>query len=255
LFKIINKGDKMLDFTGKTALITGATGGIGRQIAKKMHAQGATLALTDMNLDTLKAFQAELGDRVYVYSANLTDVNSLNDLVKKAEADMGKIDILVNNAGITKDGLSMRMSDEQWQMVLDINLTAGFRLARAVMPGMMKRRFGRIIGMASVVGVMGNVGQANYSASKGALIAMSKCMGQELASRGVTVNCVAPGFIKTPMTDVLPEEAKEALLKRIPMARLGSAEDIANAVLFLASDEASYITGQTIHVNGGMVMI
>lgn len=245
----------MLDFTGKTALITGATGGIGRQIAKKMHAQGATLALTDMNLDTLKAFQAELGERVYIYSANLTDVDSLNDLVKKAETDMGKIDILVNNAGITKDGLSMRMSDEQWQMVLDINLTAGFRLARAVMPGMMKRRFGRIIGMASVVGVMGNVGQANYSASKGALISMSKCMGQELASRGITVNCVAPGFIKTPMTDVLPEEAKEALLKRIPMARLGSAEDIANAVLFLASDEASYITGQTIHVNGGMVMI
>ncbi len=245
----------MLDFTGKTALITGATGGIGRQIAKKLHAQGATLALTDMNLDTLKAFQAELGDRVYVYSANLTDVDSLNDLVKKAEADMGKIDILVNNAGITKDGLSMRMTDEQWQMVLDINLTAGFRLARAVMPGMMKRRFGRIIGMASVVGVMGNAGQANYSASKSALIAMSKCMGQELASRGITVNCVAPGFIKTPMTDVLPEAAKDALLKRIPMARLGSAEDIANAVVFLASDEASYITGQTIHVNGGMAMI
>ncbi len=245
----------MLDFTGKTALITGATGGIGRQIAKKLHAQGATLALTDMNLDTLNAFKAELGDRVYVYSANLTDVDSLNALVKTAEADMGKIDILVNNAGITKDGLSMRMTDDQWQKVLDINLTAGFRLARAVMPGMMKRRFGRIIGMASVVGVMGNVGQANYAASKGALIAMSKCMGQELASRGITVNCVAPGFIKTPMTDVLPEEAKEALLKRIPMARLGSAEDIANAVVFLASDEASYITGQTLHVNGGMVMI
>lgn len=245
----------MLDFTGKTALITGATGGIGRQIAKKLHAQGATLALTDMNLDTLNAFKAELGDRVYVYSANLTDADSLNELVKKAEADMGKIDILVNNAGITKDGLSMRMTDDQWQKVLDINLTAGFRLARAVMPGMMKRRFGRIIGMASVVGVMGNVGQANYAASKGALIAMSKCMGQELASRGITVNCVAPGFIKTPMTDVLPEEAKAALLKRIPMARLGSAEDIANAVVFLASDEASYITGQTIHVNGGMVMI
>ncbi len=245
----------MLDFTGKTALITGATGGIGRQIAKKLHAQGATLALTDMNLDTLNAFKAELGDRVYVYSANLTDVDSLNELVKTVEADMGKIDILVNNAGITKDGLSMRMTDDQWQKVLDINLTAGFRLARAVMPGMMKRRFGRIIGMASVVGVMGNVGQANYAASKGALIAMSKCMGQELASRGITVNCVAPGFIKTPMTDVLPEEAKAALLKRIPMARLGSAEDIANAVVFLASDEASYITGQTLHVNGGMVMI
>ncbi len=245
----------MLDFTGKTALVTGATGGIGRQIAKKLHAQGATLALTDMNMDTLNAFKAELGERVFVYSANLTDAESLKNLVKQAEADMGKIDILVNNAGITKDGLSMRMTDEQWQQVLDINLTAGFRLARAVMPGMMKRRFGRIIGMASVVGVMGNAGQANYSASKGALIAMSKCMGQELASRGITVNCVAPGFIKTPMTDVLPEDAKAALLKKIPMARLGSAEDIANAVVFLASDEAAYITGQTIHVNGGMVMI
>lgn len=245
----------MLDFTGKTALVTGATGGIGRQIAKKLHAQGATLALTDMNMDTLNAFKAELGERVFVYPANLTDAESLKNLVKQAEADMGKIDILVNNAGITKDGLSMRMTDEQWQQVLDINLTAGFRLARAVTPGMMKRRFGRIIGMASVVGVMGNAGQANYSASKGALIAMSKCMGQELASRGITVNCVAPGFIKTPMTDVLPEDAKAALLKKIPMARLGSAEDIANAVVFLASDEAAYITGQTIHVNGGMVMI
>lgn len=245
----------MFDLTGKTALITGATGGIGRQIAQKMYAQGATLALTDMNMDVLKAFQAELGERVFVYSANLTDSASLNELVKKAEADMGKIDILVNNAGITKDGLAMRMTDEQWQMVLDTNLTAGFKLARAVVPGMMKRRFGRIIGMASIVGVTGNAGQANYSASKAGLIAMSKCMAQELASRNITLNCIAPGFIKTAMTDALTDDVRAQLLKEVPMGRLGTAEDIANAAVFLASDEAGYVTGQTIHVNGGMVMI
>ena len=245
----------MLDFSTKTALITGATGGIGREIAKKLHAQGATLALTDMNLDTLKAFQAELGGRVFVYSANLIDSNSLKELVAQAEKDMGKIDILVNNAGITQDGLCMRMTDEQWQKVLDINLTAGFKLSRAVIPGMMKRRYGRIVNMASIVGVFGNAGQANYAASKGGLIAMTKCMAQELAARGITLNCVAPGFIKTPMTDVLPEEAKEALAKKIPMGRLGLAEDIANTVAFLASEEASYITGQTLHVNGGMSMV
>ena len=245
----------MFDLTGKVALITGATGGIGTQIAKKMYAQGAILALTDMNMDKLKALQSELGDRVFVYSANLTDSDSLKELVKNVEKDCGKIDILVNNAGITKDGLSMRMTDEQWQQVLDINLTAGFKLARAVIPGMMKRRFGRIIGMASIVGVMGNAGQANYSASKAGLIAMSKCMAQELASRGITLNCVAPGFIKTPMTDALTDEVKAQLLKEVPMGRLGTAEDIANTVVFLASDEAAYITGQTIHVNGGMAMI
>ena len=245
----------MLDFTSKTALITGATGGIGREIAKKLHAQGATLALTDMNLDTLKSFQQELGERVFVYSANLTDSDSLKALVAQAEKDMGKIDILVNNAGITQDGLCMRMTDEQWQKVLDINLTAGFKLSRAVIPGMMKRRYGRIVNMASIVGVFGNAGQANYAASKGGLIAMTKCMAQELAARGITLNCVAPGFIKTPMTDVLPEDAKEALAKKIPMGRLGLAEDIANTVAFLASEEASYITGQTLHVNGGMSMV
>ena len=245
----------MFDLTGKVALITGATGGIGTQIAKKMYAQGAILALTDMNMDKLKALQSELGDRVFVYSANLTDSDSLKELVKNVEKDCGKIDILVNNAGITKDGLSMRMTDEQWQQVLDINLTAGFKLARAVIPGMMKRRFGRIISMASIVGEMGNAGQANYSASKAGLIAMSKCMAQELASRGITLNCVAPGFIKTPMTDALTDEVKAQLLKEVPMGRLGTAEDIANTVVFLASDEAAYITGQTIHVNGGMAMI
>ena len=244
----------MLDFTNKTVLITGATGGIGREIARKFHKQGATLALTDMDLGTLKDFQDELGGRVFIYPANLTDSDSLATLIRMAENDMGKIDILINNAGITKDGLSMRMTDEQWQKVLDVNLTAGFKLVRAVIPGMMKRRYGRIVSMASVVGVAGNVGQANYAASKAGLIAMSKCMAQELAGRGITLNCVAPGFIKTPMTDVLPDAAKEALMKRIPMGRLGTASDVANTVVFLASEEASYITGQTIHVNGGMAM-
>lgn len=245
----------MLDFTGKTVLLTGATGGIGRQIAKKFHAQGATLALTDMNQERLEELKSQLGDRVFVYTANLTDSESLNQLVKKAQADMGKIDILINNAGITKDGLSMRMTDDQWQAVLDINLTAGFKLSRAVMPGMMKNRFGRIISMASVVGVMGNAGQANYAASKGGLISMTKCLARELASRGITANCIAPGFIQTPMTDVLSDEVKKELLRNVPMGRLGTAEDIANAVLFLASEEASYITGQTLNINGGMIMV
>ena len=245
----------MLDFTGKTALITGATGGIGREITRRLHALGATVALTDIGAEALNAFKAELGDRVFVYPANLTDTESLKTLVRSAENDMGKIDILINNAGITQDGLSMRLTDDQWQRVLDINLTAGFKLARAVVPGMMKRRYGRIVSMASVVGVMGNAGQANYAASKAGLIAMSKCMAQELAGRGITLNCVAPGFIKTPMTDVLPDAAKTALMQKIPMGRLGSAADVANAVVFLASEEAAYITGQTIHVNGGMAML
>ena len=244
----------MFDFTSKTALVTGATGGIGRQIVKKLHAAGATVALTDMNMDALKSLAEELKERVFIYEANLTDDQSILELVKKAEADMGKIDILVNNAGITKDGLAMRMSDDQFQIVQNINLLAPFRLMRAAMMGMMKRRYGRIVNMASIVGVTGNPGQANYSASKAGLIAATKCVASEVASRGVTANCVAPGFIATPMTDVLSDDVKQALLNRIPMARLGLPEDIANAVLFLASDEASYITGQTIHVNGGMAM-
>lgn len=244
----------MFDFTSKTALVTGATGGIGRQIVKKLHAAGATVALTDMNMDALKSLAEELKERVFIYEANLTDDQSILDLVKKAEADMGKIDILVNNAGITKDGLAMRMSDDQFQIVQNINLLAPFRLMRAAMMGMMKRRYGRIVNMASIVGVTGNPGQANYSASKAGLIAATKCVASEVASRGVTANCVAPGFIATPMTDVLSNDVKQALLNRIPMARLGLPEDIANAVLFLASDEAAYITGQTIHVNGGMAM-
>ena len=196
-----------------------------------------------------------MGERVFVFEANLTDAESLKALVKDAEAQMGKIDVLVNNAGITKDGLAMRMTDEQFTDVLDINLVAPFMLMRAVMPGMMKRRYGRIINMASIVGVMGNPGQANYCASKGGMIAMTKAVAAEMAASGVTANCVAPGFVKTRMTDVLPEEVKTKMLSSIPLARLGEPQDIANAVAFLASDEAGYITGQTIHVNGGMAMV
>lgn len=245
----------MLDLTGKTALITGATGGIGRAIAKTLHMQGATVALTDMNLDTLKAFASELGERVFVYVANLSEGESLAQLVASAEKDLGHIDILVNNAGITKDTLSMRMTDEQWDDVLRINLTAGFKLARAVIPTMMKNRWGRIISMASIVGIIGNPGQANYAASKAGLMAMSKSMAAELAGRNITVNCIAPGFIETPMTANLPDNVKQAMMDRIPAKRMGQPQDIANLVAFLASEEASYITGQTININGGMLML
>lgn len=246
----------MINFNGKTALVTGATGGIGRAIVRTLHSLGATVAMTDRDEATLNAFKAELGNvRLYTYTANLTDSDSLTKLAAQALRDMGKIDILVNNAGITQDGLSMRMTDQQWQAVLDINLSAAFKLTRAVMPAMMKARFGRIINMASVVGVMGNAGQANYSASKAGLIAMSKCIAQEVASRNITVNCVAPGFIQTPMTDVLPDDAKTKLTATIPAKRLGQPQDIANAIAFLASDCAAYINGQTLHVNGGMAMI
>ncbi|MBP5534937.1 MAG: 3-oxoacyl-[acyl-carrier-protein] reductase [Alphaproteobacteria bacterium] len=245
----------MFRLEGKKALVTGAAGGIGRAIVKTLHALGATVGITDISKEALDAFAAELGERVYVFEANLTDGESIKELVKNAEATMGQIDILVNNAGITKDGLAMRMADDQFKGVLDVNLIAPFMLTRAAMPGMMKRRYGRIINMASIVGVMGNPGQANYCASKGGLIAMTKAIAAEMASRGVTANCVAPGFVKTRMTEVLPEDVKERMLKAIPLARLGEPQDIANAVAFLASDEAGYITGQTIHVNGGMAMI
>ena len=244
-----------MDFTGKCALVTGATGGIGRVIVKKLHDAGATVILTDMRQEALDEFAAELKERVFAFACNLGDPADIDALVSKAEKAAGAIDILVNNAGLTKDNLFMRMKDEDWNLVLNVNLTAGFRLARAAIRGMMKRRYGRIISMASIVGVTGNPGQANYSASKAGMIAMTKCLAAEVASRGITANCVAPGFIKTAMTDALPEEAKEKLARSIPMARLGLPEDVANAVVFLASDEASYITGQTIHVNGGMAMI
>jgi 3-oxoacyl-[acyl-carrier protein] reductase len=197
----------------------------------------------------------ELKENVETFVANLSDAQEIKNLIQKVEEKFGQIDILVNNAGLTKDNLFMRMSDEEWQLVLDVNLSAGFKLARACIRGMMKRRYGRIIGIASVVGVMGNAGQANYAASKGGMIAMNKCLAQEVASRNITVNSIAPGFIRTPMTDVLPEETKSALLARIPNGRLGEAQDIANVVAFLSSEEAQYITGQTINVNGGMAMI
>lgn len=244
-----------MDFTGKCALVTGATGGIGRVIVKKLHDAGATVIITDMRQETLDEFAAELKERVFAFACNLGDPADIDALVAKAEKAAGAIDILVNNAGLTKDNLFLRMKDEDWNLVLNVNLTAGFRLARAAIRGMMKRRYGRIVSMASVVGVTGNPGQANYSASKAGMIGMTKCLAAEVASRGITANCVAPGFIKTAMTDALPEEAKEKLARGIPMARLGLPEDVANAVVFLASDEASYITGQTIHVNGGMAMI
>ncbi len=245
----------MFNLDGKIALITGAAGGLGDKIARTLHAQGATLALTDRNLAPMEKLKAELGERVECFVADLTNSEDVNNLVKNVEEKMGRIDILVNNAGLTRDNLFMRMSDEDWQLVLDVNLSAGFKLAKAAIRGMMKRRYGRIIGIASVVGVMGNAGQANYSASKAGMIAMNKCLAQEVGSRGVTVNSIAPGFIRTPMTDVLPDDVKAQLLSKIPEGKLGEAQDIANAVAFLSSDEAQYITGQTLHVNGGMAMI
>lgn len=245
----------MFRLDGKVALITGAAGGLGHKFARTLHAQGAILALTDRRSEPMEELKKELGDRVKWFVADLSKADDINGLVQKVEEKLGKIDILINNAGLTRDNLFMRMSDEDWQLVLDVNLSAGFKLAKAVIRGMMKRRYGRIIGIASVVGVMGNAGQANYSASKAGMIAMNKCLAQEVGSRGITVNSVAPGFIRTPMTDVLPDDVKANLLSRIPEGKLGEAQDIANAVAFLASDEAQYITGQTIHVNGGMAMI
>lgn len=245
----------MFELSGKCALVTGAGGGIGGNIVRVLHSLGATVALTDMQAEPMKALADELKDRVCTITANIKEQDAADELIKSAEEKMGKVDILVNNAGLTRDSLFMRMKDDDWQLVLDVNLTAGFRLARSAIKGMMKRRHGRIIGIASIVGVTGNPGQANYSASKAGMIGMSKCLAAEIASRGITVNCVAPGFIKTAMTDVLPEEAKEKLSSNIPMGRLGLPSDIASAVAFLASEEAGYITGQTIHVNGGMAMI
>ena len=241
----------MFRLDGKVALITGAAGGLGDKIARTLHAQGAVLALTDMRAEPMEKLKAELGGNVEVFVANLTNPED----VKNVEEKLGRIDILVNNAGLTRDNLFIRMSDEDWQLVLDVNLSAGFKLAKAAVRGMMKRHFGRIIGIASVVGVTGNAGQANYSASKAGMIAMNKCLAQEVGSRGITVNSIAPGFIRTPMTDVLPEDVKAALLAKIPEGKLGEAQDIANVVAFLASDEAQYITGQTININGGMAMI
>lgn len=245
----------MFSLEGKTVLLTGAGGGIGEKIARTLHAQGAIVGLTDRNPEKIEALAKDLGERVHTFAAELTNTEAVNNLVNEAEKTMGSIDILVNNAGLTRDGLFMRMSEEDWQLVLDVNLTAGFKLAKAALRGMMKRRFGRIIGIASIVGVTGNPGQANYSASKAGMIGMTKCLAAEVATRGITANCIAPGFIRTPMTDVLSDEQKANLTRNIPAAKLGEAQDIANCVAFLASDEANYITGQTLHVNGGMAMI
>ncbi len=245
----------MFNLSGKTALVTGATGGIGGSIARALHAQGATVALSGTRKEVLDQLAAELGGRAFVVPADLSSAESVEALVPAAEAAMGGLDILVNNAGLTRDGLFMRMKDEDWDLVLRVNLDAAFRLARAAIRGMMKKRWGRIVTITSVVGTTGNAGQANYAASKAALVGMSKALAAEVASRNVTVNCVAPGFIATPMTDVLNEKQREAILGTIPAGRLGVPEDIGAAVVYLASQEAGYMTGQTLHVNGGMAMI
>ena len=245
----------MFSLTGKTALLTGASGGIGAAIAKALHDAGATIAISGTRVETLEKVKAEVGDRVHILPCNLSKPEDVEKLIPAAEAAMGGLDILVNNAGITKDGLAMRMKDEDWQSVIDVNLTSNFRLSRAAMRGMMKKRWGRIINITSIVGVTGNPGQVNYVASKAGLIGMTKSLAQELGSRNVTVNCVAPGFIATPMTDVLNEKQKEGILSRIPAGRMGGPTDIAAAVIYLASEEAGYVTGQTLHVNGGMAMI
>jgi len=245
----------MFDLTGKTALVTGASGGIGGAIAEALHVQGATVALSGTRRQPLDELAAKLGERVHVIPANLSVAEEVEQLAKDAEATLGSLDILVNNAGLTKDGLVMRMKDEDWQSVIDVNLTAAFRLCRAAVRGMMKRRHGRIINITSVVGVTGNPGQANYTASKAGLIGLIKTLGAEYAKRNVTANCIAPGFIKTPMTDALNDKQRESILSKVPAARLGTPEDIAAAAVYLASNEAAYVTGQTIHVNGGMAMI
>jgi 3-oxoacyl-[acyl-carrier protein] reductase len=244
----------MFNLTGKTALVTGASGGIGGAIAKALHAQGAVVGLSGTRREALEKVAAELGARAHVLPCDLGDPAATDALAKDAEAAMGKLDILINNAGLTRDNIAMRMKDEEWQKVIDVNLTAGFRLARAAMRGMMKRRFGRIIGITSIVGVTGNPGQANYTASKAGIIGLIKTLGAEYAKRNVTANCIAPGFIKTPMTDALNDKQRETILSKVPAARLGTPEDVAAAAVYLASNEAAYVTGQTIHVNGGMAM-
>jgi 3-oxoacyl-[acyl-carrier protein] reductase len=240
---------------GKTALVTGATGGIGGAIAQALHKQGATVAISGTRKEALEQLAASLRERVHILPANLCDKEEVEKLVPAAEQAMQKLDILVANAGITRDNLFVQLSDEAWDEVIAVNLTATFRLARAATKGMMRRRFGRIIGITSVVGVTGNPGQGNYTAAKAGMIGMMKTLGAEYAKRGVTANCVAPGFIATPMTDKLNEKQREAILTRVPAGRLGGPDDVAAAVVYLASDEAAYVTGQTLHVNGGMAMI
>lgn len=245
----------MFDLTGKMALVTGATGGIGEAIAKIFHARGGAVGLSGRNTGKLEVLRDELGERAEILTADLADADAARELVKRAGEQLGQIDILVNNAGLTRDTLSMRMKDEDWQDVIDVNLTAPFMLARAVQRGMMKRRWGRIINISSVVGFTGNAGQCNYTASKAGMVGWSKSMAQEVAKRGITVNCIAPGFIATAMTEALDTEQKERITGNIPAGRMGGTDDIAAAALYLASEEAAYVTGQTLHVNGGLAMI
>mgnify|MGYP000707632217 CR=1 FL=1 len=245
----------MFDLTGKSALVTGASGGIGSDIARALHAQGATVALSGTRQEALDALAAELGERTHVLVCNLSDSQAVDALPKQAEEAMGALDILINNAGLTRDNLFMRMKDEEWDEVIRVNLTASFRLTRASLRGMMKRRWGRIIGISSVVGVAGNPGQGNYAASKAGMIGMMKSLAQEVASRNITANCIAPGMIHSAMTDALNDDQKSRILTTIPAGRLGEAPEIAAAAVYLSSDEASYVTGQTLHVNGGMAMI
>ena len=245
----------MFDLSGKNALVTGASGGIGGEIARALHKAGATVTLSGTRLAPLEALAAELGDRVHVATCDLSDAASVEALPKAAIEKMGSIDVLVNNAGITRDNLFMRMSDDEWQSVLDVNLTSTFRLCRGVLRGMMKARWGRIVNISSVVGATGNPGQGNYAASKAGMVGMSKSLAAEVASRGITVNCVAPGFITTAMTEKLNDEQKARILTQVPAGRMGEVGEIAAAVLYLASPEAGYVTGTTLHVNGGMAML
>ncbi len=245
----------MFDLSGKSALVTGASGGIGDAIARVLHGAGASVALSGTRVEPLQALAAEIGERAHVLPCDLMDAEAVEALPKRAAEAMGAVDILVNNAGITRDSLFMRMSDEDWQAVLDVNLTSTFRLCRGVLRGMMKARWGRIVNISSVVGATGNPGQGNYAAAKAGMVGMSKSLAQEVASRGITVNCVAPGFITTAMTDKLTEEQKANILVQVPTGRMGDASEIAAAVLYMASPEAAYVTGATLHVNGGMTMV
>ncbi|WP_323770031.1 3-oxoacyl-ACP reductase FabG [Antarctobacter sp.] len=245
----------MFDLTGKSALITGASGGIGGAIAKALHGAGATVGLSGTRVDPLNELAAELGDRAFVLPCNLGDAEAVTALPKQAAEAMGSVDILVNNAGITRDNLFMRMSDDEWQSVIDVNLTSTFRLCKGVLRGMMKARWGRIVNISSVVGATGNPGQGNYAAAKAGMVGMSKSLAYEVASRGITVNALAPGFIETAMTDKLTDDQKTAILTQIPTGRMGAPTEIAAGVLYLSSPEAAYVTGTTLHINGGMAML
>jgi 3-oxoacyl-[acyl-carrier protein] reductase len=245
----------VFNLSGKTALVTGASGGLGGAIARALYGQGATVALSGTRREALEALAGDLGSRAHVLPCDLGDAAAVEALVPAAEAAMGSLDILVNNAGVTRDNLFMRMKDAEWDTVIAVDLTAAFRLSRACLKGMMRRRFGRILSVTSIVGVTGNPGQGNYAAAKAGLIGMSKALAAEVASRGITVNCIAPGFIASPMTDVLNDKQRESILGSVPMGRLGVGADIGAAAVYLASEEAAYITGQTLHVNGGMAMI